>query len=358
MLYTLFVFLVGLPHSVSVRVNNRGHAAVKIENSLNASFTLLPTVESVSPHTGSMMGGSILTISGNGFSPNPDVKIGGAQCQILSSSYTQIKCQTIASSTSQSLPVVVGVHGVESYCASSCMFTYSAAETPRVDSLTPSAIVGDDNTIRIYGSGLPRKMSDLDIKIGDTSCSITSSSEYSASCRVGSVVAGTHDVKIHVAGQGFAMFEAGASPVIKGLAILSSITPTEGSIMGGTELSIKGSGFDPVPGRTTVKIGANFCSIVRVTSSEVKCRTSAHGPGSFEVCQYYIKYRRKTQFSLGRSHWVIIPGRWYILENFTSVQLSECPIVTFMYCVRCISVLQIFFSVHLFFYVETNKQGE
>ena len=97
-------------------------------------------------------------------------------------------------------------------------------------------------------------------------------------------MAGTHDVKIHVATEGFAMFEAGASPVIDSLAILLSITPTEGSIMGGTELSIKGSGFDPVPGRTTVRIGANFCSIVGVTSSEVICRTSAHDPGSFEVC--------------------------------------------------------------------------
>lgn len=230
------------------------------------------------------MGGLILTINGDGFFPNPDVKIGGAPCQIVWSTYTQIKCQTAATSTPQSLPVVVGVHGVESYCASNCMFTYSAAKTPRVDSVTPSAIVGVDNTIRIYGSGLPSKASDLDIKIGNTSCTVTSSSEYSASCRVSSVVAGTHDIKIHVAAEGFAMFEAGASPVIDSLAILSRITPTEGSIMGGTELSIKGSGFDPVPGRTTLKIGANFCSIVRVTSSEVICRTSAHDPGSFEVC--------------------------------------------------------------------------
>lgn len=284
MLYAFIVFLPGQPHSVSVRVNNRGYAAIKIENSLNASFILLPTVQSVSPQTGSMMGGSILTINGDGFSPNIDVRIGGAPCQILSSSYTQIKCQTAATSTSQSLPVVVKVHGVESYCASSCMFTYSAAKTPRVDSLTPSAIVGDDNTIRIYGSGLPSRASDLDINIGNTSCAITSSSEYSASCWIGSVVAGTHDVKIHVVTQGFAMFEAGASPVIDSLAILLSITPTEGSIMGGTELSITGSGFDLVPGRTTVKIGVNFCSIVRVTSSEVICRTFAHDPGSFEVC--------------------------------------------------------------------------
>ena len=231
-----------------------------------------------------MMGGSILTINGDGFSPDPDVRIGGALCQILWSSYTQIKCQTATTSTSQSLPVVVRVHGVESVCASNCMFTYSAAKTPRVDSVTPSAIVGDDNTISIYGSGLPSLASDLDIKVGNISCTVTSSSEYSASCRVGSVVAGTHDVKIHVAAEGFAMFEAGASPVIDSLAILSSITPTEGSIMGGTELSIKGGGFDPVPGLTTVKIGANFCPIVRVTSSEVICWTSAHDPGSFEVC--------------------------------------------------------------------------
>lgn len=284
MLYTFTVFLSGQPHSVSVRVNNRGYAAIKIETSFNASFILLPTVQSVSPQTGSLMGGSILTINGDGFSPNPDVRIGGAPCQILSSSYTQIKCQTAATSTSQSLPVVVRVHGVDSYCASSCMFTYSADKTPRVDSLTPLAIVGDDNTIRIYGSGLPGKASDLDIKIGNTSCTVKSSSQYLASCRIGSVVAGTHIVKIHVSTQGFAMFEAGASPVIDSLAILLSITPTEGSIMGGTELTIKGSGFDPVPGHTTVKIGANFCSIVRVTSSEVTCRTSGHGPGSFEVC--------------------------------------------------------------------------
>ena len=158
-----------------MRVNNRGYAAIKIANSLNASFILLPTVQSISPQAGSMMGGSILTINGDGFSPNPDVKVGGAPCQILSSSYTQIKCQTAASSTLQSFPVVVRVHGMESYCTSSCMFTYSAAKTPRIDSLTPSAIVGDDNIIHIYGSGLPSKTSDLDIKIGNTSCTVTSS---------------------------------------------------------------------------------------------------------------------------------------------------------------------------------------
>lgn len=270
-------------------VNNRGSAAIEIAQSLNAVFTLRPSIHSVSPQTGSLMGGSILTIRGDGFSSDPDqsvVQIGGAPCKILSASYAQVQCQTVAKNSSRALAVVVKINGVESNCDSSvgCSFTYLTAKTPEIDSITPSAIVGTDNVIRIYGSRLPSRKSDLDVKIGNTSCTVISSSPYSASCRVGSVVAGKHDVKILVAGQGFAMFEAGTSSMMESLAIVSSITPTEGSIMGGTELSIKGSGFDPAAGRTTVKIGANFCTIVRVTSSEVICRTSAHGPGSLEVC--------------------------------------------------------------------------
>lgn len=289
----VFAFFLGTPHSVSVRVNNRGYTATKIGNRVDASFTLQPTIQSVSPQTGSVVGGSILTITGDGFSPNPVVQMDGAPCQILSSSYTQIKCQTAARNASQALPVVVKVNGMESSCASSCTFSYSAAKTPRVDSVTPSAIVGDDNTIRVYGSGFPSSASDLKIKIGTTSCIVTSSSQYSASCQVGSVVAGKHDLKILVGTQGFALFEDGASTVIDSLAIVTSITPTEGSIMGGTELSIKGSGFDATAGHTTVKIGANLCTVVRVTASEVVCRTSAHDPGSFEVCKYFAQDRDK-----------------------------------------------------------------
>lgn len=234
------------------------------------------------------MGGTILTIKGDGFSSDRnhiDVQIAGAPCKLVFASYTQVQCQTAAKTESKALTVVLKVNGMESKCdfRVGCSFTYSASRTPKVDSVTPSAIVGTDNVIRIYGSGLPSRISDLDVKIGSTTCVVTSTSPYSASCRVGLVVAGTHDVKIYVAGQGFVMFEAGASAMIDSLAIVSSITPSEGSIMGGTELSIKGSGFDSTSGQTTVKIGTKYCTVTRITFSEVVCRTSAHAPGSFEV---------------------------------------------------------------------------
>lgn len=259
-----------------------------MENKLRSSFLLQPTVQSVSPQSGSVKGGSILTIKGDGFSLDNSqtyVHIGGAACKIDSISYNQIRCKTSEKSASQALDVEVKVNGVEAHCSSifSCSFTYSTSKTPKVDSVEPSAIVGTDNVIRIYGSGFPSKMSDLDVQIGNISCTVMSSSQYSASCRLGPIVAGKHTLRIHVAGQGLATFEADASSTIDSRAAVSSLTPVEGSIKGGTELSIKGSGFDPTEGRTTVQIGAHYCTVTRVTSSEVGCITSAHSPGSFEV---------------------------------------------------------------------------
>lgn len=58
------------------------------------------------------------------------------------------------------------------------------------------------------------------------------------------------------------MFEVGVLFVIDSFVILLSIILMEGSIMGGMELLIKGSGFDLVFGCIIVKIGVNFCFIV------------------------------------------------------------------------------------------------
>lgn len=269
-------------------MNNRGLAVIKVENKLSSSFLLQPTVQSVSPQFGSVKGGSFLTIKGDGFSLDNSqtyVHIGGVACKIDSISYSQIRCKTSEKRASQALDVEVKVNGVEAHCSSifGCSFTYSTSKTPKVDSVTPSAIVGTNNVIRIYGSGFPSKMSDLDVRIGNISCTVVSSSQYSASCRLGPIVAGKHTLRIHIAGQGLAMFEADASSTVDSLAKVSSLTPVEGSIMGGTEVSIKGSGFDTTEGRTTVEIGDQYCTVIRVTSSEVGCITSAHSPGSFEV---------------------------------------------------------------------------
>lgn len=272
-----------------MRGNNRGFAAIATD--VSSTFTLKPSIQSVSPTSGSLMGGQILTIKGDGFiseGKKTAVNIGGALCNIISISHDEIHCQTLAKSASPVLQVFVEVNGLKSICksAAGCSFVYSTTYTPKVDSVNPSVIDGSHNIINIYGSVLPNNRWDLNVMIGGTVCRVISSSQYSASCQGGAFVAGKYNLKVHVAGKGFAKFEAGATAVIDCRATVSSITPTEGSIMGGTEVTISGSGFDPKPGQTVVKIGANNCAIIQVTYSKVICRTSAHATGSFQVLSF------------------------------------------------------------------------
>lgn len=274
-----------------MRGNNRGFAVTAIATDVSSTFTLKPSIQSVSPTSGSLMGGQIVTVKGDGFiseGKKTAVNIGGALCNIISISHNEIQCQTVAMSASPVLQVVVEVNGFKSICksAAGCSFVYSATYTPKVDSVNPSVIDGSRSIINIYGSVLPNNRWDLNVMIGGSVCGVISSSQYSASCRGGAVVAGKYNLKVHVAGKGFAKFEAGATAIIEYPATVSSIAPTEGSIMGGTEVTINGNGFDPKPGQTVVKIGANNCAIIQVTYSKVICRTSAHATGSFQVLSF------------------------------------------------------------------------
>lgn len=66
-------------------------------------LAVAPQVDALSPHTGSLTGSTLLTITGQGF-PDPlldpqalsmlDVRIGGRTCAPQSTSYTQVVCLT------------------------------------------------------------------------------------------------------------------------------------------------------------------------------------------------------------------------------------------------------------------------
>lgn len=67
-------------------------------------FTALPTVSGVSPNSGNM-GGQLLTISGTGFSMNPQnnsVTVDGNNCRVTESSNNQLKCTLDPKNTSSS----------------------------------------------------------------------------------------------------------------------------------------------------------------------------------------------------------------------------------------------------------------
>ena len=63
------------------------------------SVTGLPAVKSISPETGSLYGGSIVTITGNGFDKNSQIKLGAFSCVVISAVPNQLICKTVDSTT-------------------------------------------------------------------------------------------------------------------------------------------------------------------------------------------------------------------------------------------------------------------
>ncbi|XP_048585401.1 fibrocystin-L isoform X2 [Nematostella vectensis] len=278
----------GRPHSVSVRVKNRGFALAKIGDEALRTFTLRPAVSSINPWAGSVAGGTYITITGNGLSSlaeNTNVLMGNTSCDVMSSSYTKIICRTQKSHIPGKYNVSVSVGVQQCACTShvGCSFAYTTSLTPRVDYVTPTTILGKQNVITLYGSGFPAKTSDVTVTLGSTACTVMTSSPYSIDCLVDTLVAGSHVITVQLNPYGYPMFGMDASKTVTSVAVVSDLSPVEGSLGGGTVVTIKGNGFDARPGHTTVRIGTGYCVTKRVTYDTIICVTKMHKAGSFEV---------------------------------------------------------------------------
>ena len=97
------------------------------------------------------------------------------------------------------------------------------------------------------------------------------------------LVSGKHAIRVSISLRGRALKGADVAKQVQSRALLTNLSPTEGSVMCGTQITVTGNGFDPRPCRTTVQIGINVCTVTRVTSSEITCLTRKHNAGSFEV---------------------------------------------------------------------------
>lgn len=87
------------------------------------------------------------------------------------------------------------------------------------------------------------------------------------------LAAGLHSLSVVVGSKGLALGNLSvSSPAV------ASVSPTSGSIAGGTTLMITGNGFSP--GNTTVTVGDQPCQIMFINSSEVHCSTPAGRAGT------------------------------------------------------------------------------
>ena len=179
-----------------------------------------------------------------------------------------------------SQPIVsVSVNGFMANCAAEdCSFTHDATLTPSLDSVS-----GTDNEVAITGSGFSTDVSDYVIRVGDLSCDVTAASETSVTCSLEAGSAGVYDVTVVIKSLGMATQPATGQLTYEVAMTIFSNTPSEGSMGGGTTITVTGTGFPTnlagwMGGSVTIA-GAE-CKIISTSFGEFQCMTSANNGGS------------------------------------------------------------------------------
>ncbi len=234
----------------------------------------VPTISSVSPSYGPTVGGSTVTITGNGFTGGTGVTFGsnpGTSVNVISP--TTITVVSPASTTGSG-PVQVTVTNTNGASTSVAPFTYGTAT---VSGVSPSSGPTFGGTyVTIYGTNFTGATA---VHFGTnvaTSFSVTSNTTITAVSPPG---VGTVDVTVwNTYGVSATSF---VDSFTYGVPTVTSVSPSFGPTTGGTTVTITGTGF--VPGSTSVAFGAYGAALVSVVSSNSATVISPAGVGTVNV---------------------------------------------------------------------------
>ena len=156
------------------------------------------------------------------------------------------------------------INKIPSSCKNdSCSFFFSANTTPIVDFISPSS--GQAGTIiNITGSDFSPSVTS--VTIGDVPCYIMDYNDSFISCMAGTNTAGTYDVYVSIESKGFAMSNVTFEYT---LTIDSMLEYSNGSIGGGTVVTIHGEGFPDVNEQNLSFIVRKFSNIHFFNGSDV-----------------------------------------------------------------------------------------
>jgi hypothetical protein len=259
-----------------------------------------PTITGVSPHQGPAAGGTVITITGTGFSPATKVKLGAseincdgtiAHCEVVSG--TEIKATTT--------PHAAGTVAVQvcdpGDCSSGTVtaaneFTFVAA--PTVTGVSPSEGPEAGGTeVTITGTGFTGA---TEVAYGTeevtctgvvATCEVVTDTEIKATTPPHA--AGTVDVKVTTVGGTSAVNAPADHFTFVAPPSVTEVEPEEGPTAGGTLVTLTGSGFT---GATEVKFGTTAVTCPEASSpgkcvvtsdTEIEVEAPAHTAGTVDV---------------------------------------------------------------------------
>ncbi|KAJ5151505.1 hansenula MRAKII killer toxin-resistant protein 1 precursor [Penicillium canariense] len=213
---------------------------------VNYTYIPAPVVTSVSPTAGPAAGGNTVSIIGSGFTGATAVTFGSTPATFSVISNTQITAVAPAGPSGGG-PVPVIVTGPGGTSASGVNYIYIPA--PVVSSVSPiSGPVAGGTVVTILGSGFTGATA---VTFGSTAAAFTvdSNTQITATAPAGPSGGGPVPVFVTIPGGTSA---PGVNFTYIPAPVVSSVSPTSGPFIGGTTVTILGSGFT---GATAVNFG-------------------------------------------------------------------------------------------------------
>ncbi|NXY72716.1 PKHD1 protein, partial [Glareola pratincola] len=269
-------------YHVSVTINGIAVASNRVEPLIQ----YLSEIFSIEPCCGSFLGGTLLTISGVGFSQNPalvSVSLNGQTCTVTHLEEETVRCLTppaanLSNEDSQDVSVRVNVvissrsfqHVL--FAKRTTTFNYQRALTPLITvvemEITDSSLVLSIQGVNITGSVA---------KLGNSECELEfqrvnkSAMFYQCSLSLSSLEPGTFPIQVFQRQLGYARVTAR----LRALTVtprITSIFPSRGSICGGMLLTISGIALKSRRNLVQASLEGNYsCEIQNSDNDAISC---------------------------------------------------------------------------------------
>lgn len=271
------------PGTVDVVVTNPdGRTAI-----LPSSFTFVNSISitSIAPNTGSISGGTAVTITGTAFDPAASVFIGGtAPGSVTVVSSTQITCTTPVHAAGAADVTVNNPDGSTATLTGG--FTYTAPTTSlSIVSIAPATgLTAGGTLVTIIGTGFQAAATVTFGGVAGTGVTVTPDGTQIQVTTPAGAATGAVDVVVTnptAPPTPTSVTSVRAFTYTNPPPTVTSISPSSGPIAGGTTVTLTGTGF--LSGATVTVGGVSLTGVVVVSSTQITGVTPAHVAATDDV---------------------------------------------------------------------------
>ena len=250
-------------------------------------FTYHLLVDGLSPNSGSKEGGTLLTITGDNFSPTLNenqVVIGESghdYCIIQTASEKKLTC--IVNKPAEVLVgeqkvYVIGRAQEEAVCPEEfCKFTFADDKTPTATKVEPIEAV-KDSTISIEGTSFLTDITKISVMLGDTEAQVLTATETKITFQMPEMQSESNVPRIKMGNLGYVKWPEAIELFNK--LLFTGVSPAQISLYG-HDLVLNGNGF--ISGESlVVKVNGKYCKHKSVSPSQMTCELPQFGSNSKE----------------------------------------------------------------------------